>query len=207
MKKDLLVNKLVKLLILCICMLYVLPLTALANSKQVGVTPEGIDLFPRNSLERYAYSQALAKGTTYEEELAKEKHETSPCSPDEYIKYVSKSKVAGNIKAPELSLRAVISTEAKVLCDRATGKAKEVLNFGNPKASVWGYQSTWSGGGFNIDRYDPTTARFSTTGQFIIDSSSLSIGFDIMDYSAELGAKTKVLTIATVMQWRVEDEK
>lgn len=202
MKKNLIVNKLALLLVVVICTLHVLPLTALASSKQVAVTPEGIDLFPRNSLERYAYSQALAKGTTYEEELAREKNAVVPCSYDEYVKYVTKSQFAGNIRAPEIVFRAMISTEAKVLYSRATGRPKEVLNFGSPYASVGGYGSSWSGGGFNVDRYSSTSARFSTTGQFIIDCGSVSVGLDIISYSTNIGAKTKVLTIATVMNWQ-----
>ena len=50
-----------------------------------------IDKFPKNSIERYAYSKAVTNHTSFKDELEKAKTDVVPLSNDEYVTYKRKT--------------------------------------------------------------------------------------------------------------------
>lgn len=160
-----------------------------------------IDKFPKNSIERYAYSKAVTNHTSFKDELEKAKTDVVPLSNDEYVTYRTKGSKATGISTNKGVLNSYIYTEAKVVVNRLTGRATRVIDFGAPYASISSYSSEWRGGGFNINRVSDTSARFSTTGQFIIHGPGFTVGYSIISVTANTGAVTEVMTLSTNIKW------
>ena len=160
-----------------------------------------IDKFPKNSIERYAYSKAVTNHTSFKDELKKAKTDVVPLSNDEYVTYRTKGSKATGISTNRGVLNSYIYTEAKVVVNRLTGRATRVIDFGAPYASISSYSSEWRGGGFNINRVSDTSARFSTTGQFIIHGPGFTVGYSIISVTANTGAVTEVMTLSTTIKW------
>lgn len=160
-----------------------------------------IDKFPKNSIERYAYSKAVTNHTSFKDELKKAKTDVVPLSNDEYVTYRTKGSKATSISTNKGALDSYIYTEAKVVVSRLTGRTTRVIDFGAPYASISSYSNEWRGGGFNINRESNTFARFSTTGQFIIHGSGFKLGYSIISVTANTGAVTEVMTLATTIKW------
>lgn len=192
-----------KILVLVLFTIILVPKFASANykvnSKEMKI--EDINNLPENSIERYAYSKAIENCTSFDYELRKEKDTIVPLANDEYVTYRTKTVRAGQINGAGSVFYPIISTEAKVLVNRSSGAAIEVIDFGAPYCGVEDYYANWSGGGFNINRTSSVSARISTTGQFTIDCGSIGIGGDIISWSANIGAKTRVMTISANMRW------
>lgn len=160
-----------------------------------------IDKFPKDSIERYAYSKAVTNHTSFKAELKKAKTDVVPLSNDEYVTYRTKGSKATSISTNKGALNSYIYTEAKVVVSRLTGRTTRVIDFGAPYASISSYSNEWRGGGFNINRESKTFARFSTTGQFIIYGSGFTVGYSIISVTANTGAVTEVMTLATTIKW------
>ncbi len=160
-----------------------------------------IDKFPKDSIERYAYSKAVTNHTSFTDELKKAKTDVVPLSNDEYVTYRTKGSKATSISTNKGDLDSYIYTEAKVVVSRLTGRTIRVIDFGAPYASISSYSNEWRGGGFNINRESNTFARFSTTGQFIIHGSGFTVGYSIISVTANTGAVTEVMTLATTIKW------
>lgn len=160
-----------------------------------------IDKFPKDSIERYAYSKAVTNHTSFKDELQKAKTDVVPLSNDEYVTYRTKGSKATSISTNKGALDSHIYTEAKVVVSRLTGRTTRVIDFGAPYASISSYSNEWRGGGFNINRESNTFARFSTTGQFIIHGSGFTVGYSIISVTANTGAVTEVMTLATTIKW------
>lgn len=160
-----------------------------------------IDKFPKNSIERYAYSKAVTNHTSFKDELKKAKTDVVPLSNDEYVTYRTKGSKATGISTNKGVLESYIYTEAKVVVNRLTGRATRVIDFGAPYASISSYSSEWRGGGFNINRVSDTSARFSTTGQFIIHGPGFTVGYSIISVTANTSAVTEVMTLSTTIKW------
>lgn len=160
-----------------------------------------IDKFPKNSIERYAYSKAVTNHTSFKDELKKAKNDVVPLSNDEYVTYRTKGSKATGISTNRGVLDSYIYTEAKVVVNRLTGNEARVIDFGAPYASISSYSSEWRGGGFNINRVSDTSARFSTTGQFIIHGPGFTVGYSIISVTANTSAVTEVMTFSTTIKW------
>ena len=160
-----------------------------------------IDKFPKNSIERYAYSKAVTNHTSFKDELKKARTDVVPLSNDEYVTYRTKGSKATGISTNKGVLNSYIYTEAKVVVNRLTGRVTRVIDFGAPYASISSYSSEWRGGGFNINRVSVTSARFSTTGQFIIHGLGFTVGYSIISVTANTGAVTEVMTLSTTIKW------
>ncbi len=160
-----------------------------------------IDKFPKDSIERYAYSKAVTNHTSFTDELKKAKTDVVPLSNDEYVTYRTKGSKATSISTNKGALDSYIYTEAKVVVSRLTGRTTRVIDFGAPYASISSCSNEWRGGGFNINRESNTFARFSTTGQFIIHGSGFTVGYSIISVTANTGAVTEVMTLATTIKW------
>lgn len=160
-----------------------------------------IDKFPKNSIERYAYSKAVTNHTSFKDELKKAKNDVVPLSNDEYVTYRTKGSKATGISTNRGVLDSYIYTEAKVVVNRLTGNEARVIDFGAPYASISSYSSEWRGGGFNINRVSDTSARFSTTGQFIIHGPGFTVGYSIISVTANTSAVTEVMTLSTTIKW------
>lgn len=117
------------------------------------------------------------------------------------LDYVTKSSPQEKIpsKIGQVSFR--ITTEARVLRSKDTGKILKVEDFGSPYASISGFQSEFQHGGFSIDRTSPKSARFSARGQFIISKPSFLVGGDIISYPMDFKVKTEPLTIISYISW------
>lgn len=153
---------------------------------------------PKDSIERYCYMKSLETGEDFESILEKEKNQT--LSLDEYVDYRTKTATCGTISdGSNHSFTTEISTDMKVLKSRETNRVVQVMDFGNPYCSVRESDSEWSGGGFNINRINETSARISTTGQFLIKSPDLTVGGDIISVTFNLGGKTRVMTLVCKM--------
>lgn len=74
----------------------------------------------------------------------------------------------------------MIATEARVVVNIRTGLVTKVEDFGSPYAFVYGQDSSWFCGVFNINKVSDTSARISTTGQFFVNNESLTTGGDII---------------------------
>lgn len=159
-----------------------------------------IDKFPKNSIERYAYSKAVTNHTSFKDELKKAKNDVVPLSNDEYVTYRTKGSKATGISTNRGVLDSYIYTEAKVVVNRLTGNEARVIDFGAPYASISSYSSEWRGG-FNINRVSDTSARFSTTGQFIIHGPGFTVGYSIISVTANTSAVTEVMTLSTTIKW------
>lgn len=160
-----------------------------------------IDKFPKDSIERYAYSKAVTNHTSFKDELQKAKTDAVPLSNDEYVTYRTKGSKATSISTNKGALDSHIYTEAKVVVSRLTGRTTRVIDFGAPYASISSYSSEWRGGGFNINRASDTSARFSTTGQFIIHGPGFTVGHSIISVTVNTGAVTEVMTLSTTIKW------
>lgn len=160
-----------------------------------------IDKFQKDSIERYAYSKAVTNHTSFKDELKKAKNDVVPLSNDEYVTYRTKDSKATGISTNRGVLDSYIYTEAKVVVNRLTGNEARVIDFGAPYASISSYSSEWRGGGFNVNRVSDTSARFSTTGQFIIHGLGFTVGYSIISVTANTGAVTEVMTLSTTIKW------
>lgn len=160
-----------------------------------------IDKFQKDSIERYAYSKAVTNHTSFKDELKKAKNDVVPLSNDEYVTYRTKGSKATGISTNRGVLDSYIYTEAKVVVNRLTGNEARVIDFGAPYASISSYSSEWRGGGFNVNRVSDTSARFSTTGQFIIHGLGFTVGYSIISVTANTGAVTEVMTLSTTIKW------
>lgn len=160
-----------------------------------------IDKFQKDSIERYAYSKAVTNHTSFKDELKKAKNDVVPLSNDEYVTYRTKGSKATGISTNRGVLDSYIYTEAKVVVNRLTGNEARVIDFGAPYASISSYSSEWRGGGFNVNRVSDTSARFSTTGQFIIHGPGFTVGYSIISVTANTGAVTEVMTLSTTIKW------
>lgn len=189
-------------LFIFICSFVFISMPSFAKEVPANLSYATLHSLKPNSIERYVYAKALAEDKDYKSLLSQEIHDNKLLrAPDEYIDYVTKSVTSGKISTNLGQLSTTITTEAKVVRSRHTGRILRVENFGSPYASVRGYSSDFRHGGFNINRTSPTSARFSATGQFFIDGGSFSVGGDIVSYSVNLGAKTRVLTVVANMSW------
>ncbi|HHX67693.1 MAG: hypothetical protein WAO56_01975 [Miniphocaeibacter sp.] len=155
-----------------------------------------------NSIERYAYSQALANNTSYEYELQKEKdfiaNRISPRIGDEYIAYrIVSGKAKETIKTNSGNIGVTFYTEIRCVVNRRTGRVSNVESWGKPYVTTNDYYKNFQGSDVNINRTGNTSARFSVTGQFYINGGSFSIGGDIIGYSVDLGYVTVVKTYST----------
>ena len=157
--------------------------------------------FPKDSIERYAYSKAVTNHTSFKDELKNAKTDVVPLSNDEYVTYRTKGSKATGISTNKGVLDSYIYTEAKVVVSRLTGRATRVIDFGAPYASIPSYTNEWRGGGFNINRASDTSARFSTTGQFIIHGPGFTVGHSIISVTVNTGAVTEVMTLSTTIKW------
>lgn len=160
-----------------------------------------IDKFQKDSIERYAYSKAVTNHTSFKDELKKAKNDVVPLSNDEYVTYRTKGSKATGISTNRGVLDSYIYTEAKVVVNRLTGNEARVIDFGAPYASISSYSSEWRGGGYNINRVSDTSARFSTTGQFIIHGPGFTVGYSIISVTANTSAVTEVMTLSTTIKW------
>lgn len=160
-----------------------------------------IDKFQKDSIERYAYSKAVTNHTSFKDELKKAKNDVVPLSNDEYVTYRTKGYKATGISTNRGVLDSYIYTEAKVVVNRLTGNEARVIDFGAPYASISSYSSEGRGGGFNINRVSDTSARFSTTGQFIIHGPGFTVGYSIISVTANTSAVTEVMTLSTTIKW------
>ena len=160
-----------------------------------------IDKFQKDSIERYAYSKAVTNHTSFKDELKKAKNDVVPLSNDEYVTYRTKGSKATGISTNKGVLESYIYTEAKVVVNRLTGNEARVIDFGAPYASISSYSSEWRGGGFNVNRVSDTSARFSTTGQFIIHGPGFTVGYSIISVTANTSAVTEVMTLSTTIKW------
>lgn len=142
--------------------------------------------------------QNISEVTEYQKES---KDKVVNISDDEYVDYSTKGSIAKTLYTNKGDLKAYIYSKAKVAVDRSTGKVTRVIDFGVPYASVESYSTEWQGGEFNVNRVDDTSARFSTTGQFIIHDPGFSVGYSIVSVKADVGAITEAMTLATKIKW------
>lgn len=170
-----------------------------AASEDISI--DYLKTLPKNSIQRYAYSKALENNTAYDYELKKAKDACVPLSIDEYIDYRTKEATAGTISTNLGTMYPYICSEARVVVNATNGRVVRVEDFGAPYADVYNQNATWTGGGFNIDRQNDTSARFSSTGQFFIDNGNLTVNYDIVSITSNLGGKTRVFTISTYINW------
>lgn len=120
---------------------------------------------------------------------------------NKYSDYVTKSSPLEKISSKMGQVSFKITTEARVLRSRDTGKILEVEDFGSPYVSISGCQSEFQYGSFRIDRTSPKSARFSARGQFIISKPSFLVGGDIISYPMDFKVKTEPLTIVSYISW------
>lgn len=128
-------------------------------------------------------------------------HDVATISKDEYVDYSTKGSIAKTLYTNKGDLKAYIYSKAKVAVDKSTGNVKRVIDFGVPYASISSYSTEWRGGEFNVNRVDDTSARFSTTGQFIIHDPGFSVGYSIVSVKPDVGAITETMTLATKIKW------
>lgn len=173
---------------------------AVFATRDVKAKASQLERFKQNSMERYVYSKAIANGTSFEQELRKEKSSALPLAKDEYIDYKTKSATVGKIPTNLGILEPIISTEAKVVVHRGTGKIIRVEDFGTPYITTGSSAVVWKSGAFNVHRQSEVCARFSATGQFSINDVPLCVGFDLFP-AGYLNRKTEVMTLSCNLGW------
>ena len=168
-----------------------------ANSYNEELTYENLEKLPKDSMERYAFSNAIKNNTSYHEELQKEKSSIVVFASPEYVTYKTKTVKLAEIEQGVGTYVLHITTNAKVLADRRNNRVIQVLDFGNPYISVDHDNATWNTNAISVHRESSLSARFSTTGQLFIQHAQISIGGVTMPNIE----KSKVLTLNKVIRW------
>ena len=179
--------------------------TIYSNSK--GAIVKTILLHPTNSDVKKA--TLLFDGVAFDFELLKAKEEEKNIlrSYDEEIRYITKGSSARGLvvnveKSGRMNLQVIVYSEAWCLVNRVSRRVTRVEDFGNPYISVRGaYRASFENGGYNINGFSDTKARFSATGEFYITYPTITVGGDIVSIAGDNVGVTNPMTISTSIDW------